>query len=183
MPLQLLGLYPLSFVTQEIIHDSFGILVYVWPEVILQSGRFRLVFSLISWDVIKAQMWFQGQEQWCQPMVSSTHGEYWALPNCLLSHSLENQGGSEAGQTQNSVIRPFSPLWKAKCLCFFFFLMNSRTIKGTQDLFSKVSPFLLLLVSKAEPWRMHPLNSGFFFPNLSAPLWVSEGLVFPTVLG
>lgn len=29
MPLQLSDLNPLSFVAQEIIHDSFGILVYV----------------------------------------------------------------------------------------------------------------------------------------------------------
>lgn len=48
MPLRLFGSYPPSCVSQDIIQDSLGVLVYVCPELILQSGRLGLVFSLIS---------------------------------------------------------------------------------------------------------------------------------------
>lgn len=154
--------------------DNSG-LPYVCPEPILQSGRLGLAFSLISWSVTKAQMWFRGQEQCCQPVVRSTPCEYFALPNCLLSHSLKVRTGSEAGQLWISAIRQISLLLKAKCLLYFIPSKEQSHQGGT-------GPFLHLPASKAKPdWTLKNELSQFwlFLPQFVIPALTLRGPCAP----
>lgn len=110
----------------------------------------------------------------------------------LLSCSLEAQGGPEAKQYRTGAIRQITHFLKPKlyAFCFIYLFIYYYISFQTAEASGGTSPFLqgfcLPPCTEAKPigvWRMDVTNSGISFPGLSALLWLSEGLVFPTVLG